>query len=271
MEILAAAAVSNALVLGSFIRDRGVKKQRYRFDSVGGNSSLDRAGTCTRPRTLTAQTWGSDASLAGELGMRMRPDLEEQQTAPARPRPAPLALPLASHAKAITPSIVQANCGFSGRGGSEIDPRDTQDMNGNVRQPAISPCDVEVITPRRTSFFDVGGLLDDHETGPLRQRRPEQTIPEITPAPLPPDGFGETVDTPQMDTSAAAFPQPRQASGVMRNFSRPTSPVQHGAQVPQSLPSLVSDGGSQKEAQRKPAHTLGSASPSFRDVGGLLD
>ncbi|KAL8854695.1 MAG: hypothetical protein Q9221_000477 [Calogaya cf. arnoldii] len=91
LEIFAAAVVSNALALGSFVRDRGAKKQRYRYGCVGGHSSLDRAATGARPRALTAQAWGSDADLAGELGMRMAPEFEQQHIPPTRPRPAPLA------------------------------------------------------------------------------------------------------------------------------------------------------------------------------------
>ena len=45
LEILAATAVSNALVLGSFVRDKGTKKNKFKFGSVGGESNLDRPAT----------------------------------------------------------------------------------------------------------------------------------------------------------------------------------------------------------------------------------
>ncbi|KAL8683640.1 MAG: hypothetical protein Q9186_000413 [Xanthomendoza sp. 1 TL-2023] len=268
-EILAAAAVSNALVLGSFVRDRGVKKQRYRFSSVGGNSSLDRAVTGTRPRALTAQAWGSDADLAGELGMRIAPDLEQQ---PTRPRPAPLALPLASHANAITPSIARSDFTFSARGsagGSRLKSTDVQDSSGDDQMPPLSPREVEVITPRRTSFFDVGGLLD---TAPTRlPRAGPTTMSEITPVPLPPGEVRRRDNVSPMDPGRNTFPQPRQALGTVRNFSRPTSPTHQLSSIPQSFTSPKSHGGSQDYSPHKPGQTTGPLpSPSFSDVGGLL-
>ncbi|KAL8813934.1 MAG: hypothetical protein Q9223_006809 [Gallowayella weberi] len=271
-EILAAAAVSNALVLGSFVRDRGVKKQRYRFSSVGGNSSLDRAMTGTRPRALTARTWGSDADLAGELCMRMTPDLEQQQTAPARPRPAPLALPPASHANAITPSIVRADFTFSGRGSAAgISGLESTDVQGSINddeRPPLSPREVEVITPRRTSFFDVGGLLD---TYPTRLPRGRATTSKITPLPSPSDGIRRNSIVSPIDTGLSNFPQPRQALGTVRNFSRPLSPTQSMPSINPSLSSAKSHDGVQNYPPHNPGHTTGPNSPSFTDVGGLLD
>ncbi|KAL8775714.1 MAG: hypothetical protein Q9209_000210 [Squamulea sp. 1 TL-2023] len=196
LEILAAAAVSNALVLGSFVRDRGVKKQRYRYGSVGGGSSLDRATTGPRPRTLTAQNWGSDADLAGELGMRIAHDLEQPQILPARPRPAPLALPSISHTNGSPSSGVPLNFKLVSRGSAEshrTDSKKDRESNRNVQMPPLRTRENEVVTPRRTSFFDVGGLLDYSEIGSSKLSRPERTIPEITPVLLPHD-VGPGVD-----------------------------------------------------------------------------
>ncbi|KAL8953752.1 MAG: hypothetical protein Q9222_000434 [Ikaeria aurantiellina] len=289
LEILAAAAISNALVLGSFVRDRGVKKQRYRFGSVGGNSSLDRAGTGIRPKTLTFQTWGSDADLAGELGMRMAPELEKEQAGSMRPRPAPLALPAAAHVKSLTPSIAH----------DAWKPPDYEAPNGNGttlngavdpstynEKPPLSPSGTEVITPRRTSFFDVGGLLDHPRPSPSRPLSPEPTVPEITPAPLPAQAssryrdsqrrsnlFPNDTRNPQSPSSSSPPPQ---HSPPIRNFSRPTSPTFYDSQhTPQQLSHAVSApspaSGGQGHTSRK---SVQEAAPSFtalRDVGGLLD
>ncbi|KAL9641015.1 MAG: hypothetical protein Q9204_000418 [Flavoplaca sp. TL-2023a] len=183
LEILAAAAVSNALALGSFVRDRGVKKQRYRYGSVGGHSSLDRATTGERPRALTAQTWGSDADLAGELGMRMAPELE------ARPRPAPLALYSAPHLVGPSSSVTQRNDKLASS--NRKDKIDNPDSSREAEKPPLGPQTIKAISPRRTSFFDVGGLLDPQELSPNSLSPLEPTTPEITAAPLPPDrGYG---------------------------------------------------------------------------------
>ncbi|KAL8731281.1 MAG: hypothetical protein Q9166_003505 [cf. Caloplaca sp. 2 TL-2023] len=276
LEILAAAAVSNALVLGSFVRDRGVKKQRYRFNSVGGNSSLDRAGTGPRPRALTAQTWGSDADLAEELGMRMAPDLERQQIAPARPRPAPLALPPASHAKVLTPGIIQADYKSLGSGSARSGGSDTRNVPYPNGDADPSPSEIEVVTPRRTSFFDVGGLLDYGGAGPARLPRPEQTIPEITPAPLPSTGHRRSSNVFLTDHDGVALPQLRQTPTTVRNFSRPTSPTQRMARISQPFSFSPPRVGSQDQSTKVPETQIpeqnpGLTSSSFRDVGGLLD
>lgn len=73
LEILAAAAVSNALVLGSFLRDRGVKKAKYRGSSRSRSDSTAVAEPSIN-RTMTQQHWGNDSdedlfkSLRGRLG-----------------------------------------------------------------------------------------------------------------------------------------------------------------------------------------------------------
>ncbi|KAL8944861.1 MAG: hypothetical protein Q9216_000151 [Gyalolechia sp. 2 TL-2023] len=285
LEILAAAAVSNALVLGSFVRDRGVKKQRYRFDSVGGNSSLDRAGTGTRPRTLTIQTWGSDADLAGELGMRMAPALEEQQSRSSKPRPAPIALPPASYANTSTPNILHSNWNFpddsNGRN-EKVDPV----SEGRTELFSSSPGEIEIVTPRRTSFFDVGGLLGDDAISPAKRRGREPSVPEITPAPLPlnttqvvspttssaREGDRKGSDAFMSDIGGLLSVQNRK-SAVVRNFSRPTSPEYTS---PQSVPTIprasYPQGQNHGPSSRHPTQTQKSSSSStLRDVGGLLD
>ncbi|KAL8711341.1 MAG: hypothetical protein Q9220_004238 [cf. Caloplaca sp. 1 TL-2023] len=285
LEILAAAAISNALVLGSFVRDRGVKKQRYRFGSVGGNSSLDRAGTGVRPRTLTFQTWGSDADLAGDLGMRMAPELEKEQSGPTRPRPAPLALPPASHAKSLTPSIAQngwKSPNYEAPNGDGSTLKRTLDPSNYNEKPALSPGGTETITPRRTSFFDVGGLLDHPGLSSSRPLSPEPAVPEITPAPLPaqPSAYRNTGRGSGFSPSDTRNPQPSplspQHSPPIRNFSRPTSPtLNHPQHTPRQLsqvfsaPSPASSG--QAHHLRKSVPEAIPPSTGLRDVGGLLD
>ncbi|KAG6024590.1 hypothetical protein E4U19_003643 [Claviceps sp. Clav32 group G5] len=88
VELLFATAAANALVLGSFVRDRGVKKQKFRRGS--GADSLDR---CSNPRRPTLRRhWGSDEELVRGVGLgvdvhlrerqRRTPDLEDLMPAP---------------------------------------------------------------------------------------------------------------------------------------------------------------------------------------------
>ncbi|EGC43608.1 conserved hypothetical protein [Histoplasma capsulatum var. duboisii H88] len=70
LEIVVATAISNAIVIGSFMRDRGVKKQKYKIGSVSEASDQK----FSRRATITNHEWGSDADLATDIGPRL--DLE---------------------------------------------------------------------------------------------------------------------------------------------------------------------------------------------------
>ena len=163
LEILAAAAVSNALVLGSFVRDRGAKKQRFRFGSTGGHSSLDRSTNAPR-RVITARTWGSDADLVDDLGMRLDPELTEK--ASHVPRPAPVAMPSTTHTEAVD---VAWNFHFPNLASVENDEMDIKSPMP-VRDRLASPTEPPT-TPRRMSFFDVGGLLGEQESPQSHHQR----------------------------------------------------------------------------------------------------
>ncbi len=190
-EILAAAAVSNALVLGSFVRDRGVKKQRYRLGSTGGASSLNRT-TETHRHIVSNRTWGSDTDLAEDLGMRLGPDFEDQQ--PRVPRPAPMALPLSSQARNLTPKVVLQDWKFPTRGSAETDETDLKAPGRDIEKEAVCPGEVSapVLTPRRMSFFDVGGLLAHDHAAPSPRYR---NLSVYGPTALPP--HAESVEPPR--------------------------------------------------------------------------
>ena len=145
LEILAAAAVSNALVLGSFVRDRGTKKQRWRHESTGAISSQEHRMPTPR-RVITHRDWGSDADLVNDLGISCAPELSEK--GPAVPRPAPVALPSGTHANRVTPMPKQ---GAPSRDGPSLEARKEE-------AAGTSPN-----SPRGASFFDVGGLLGADE------------------------------------------------------------------------------------------------------------
>ncbi|PHH70180.1 hypothetical protein CDD82_7294 [Ophiocordyceps australis] len=74
IELLFATAAANALVLGSFVRDRGIKKQKFRPPSM--DDSLDRTSNPRRP-TLQRQ-WGSDEDLVRDVGLNVDSDLHSQ-------------------------------------------------------------------------------------------------------------------------------------------------------------------------------------------------
>ncbi|KAF2800692.1 hypothetical protein K505DRAFT_355533 [Melanomma pulvis-pyrius CBS 109.77] len=160
-EILAATFVSNAIVLGSFLRDRGVKKAKYRGGST--SDSMDRRSS-TRRHTL--QQWGSDEDLARSLGYRTKPELAEQQSsAPRRAPVADLDL-LASHGPAVP--FPDANWQFPKRESRMSQSSGESELKSRINEdPLPSPRG-----GRRVSFYDVGGLL---ESGPHSNVAPSPT------------------------------------------------------------------------------------------------
>ena len=188
IEILAAAAVSNALVLGSFMRDRGAKKQRYRHHgaSLSAHSSQD-----TRPavrRNITARNWGSDADLAEELGISCGADLQEKESGGSRP--APLALPLEKDAKNLTP--LPRHLSLSG---------DSPDITDEKEGGSSSKAHTNIVmpnSPSKAAFFDLGGLLSDDD---LMERSRQQSI-----AGSSVQNFSRPISPPQAGSSRPSRP-----------------------------------------------------------------
>lgn len=159
-EILASAAVSNALILGSFVRDRGVKRNRYRRGST--LDSIEQTSTNRRP-TLSTTRYDSDEELFRGIGSRIPADLIDVE--PPVPRPAPVALPASSpfhipngpaqppplhHRRVLSPAHLNlATDAHSPHDSADSLPKKT---------PAPSPVSS---TKRQVSFFDVGGLLEE--------------------------------------------------------------------------------------------------------------
>ncbi|KAK6591683.1 hypothetical protein H4I96_12239 [Botrytis cinerea] len=148
IEILFATAVANALILGSFVRDRGVKKHKFKFGSL--TDTLDRT---TSRRGTAARQWGSDEDLVRDLGLGVNPELRGEVHSP--PRPAPMAvagnMPVRSHR-------------FGSNNSNDWRfPSDTSDEIDFVKSAPsrhVSEDLTSMMSPRRVSFFDVGGLLD---------------------------------------------------------------------------------------------------------------
>ncbi|KAI1409398.1 hypothetical protein F5Y13DRAFT_93208 [Hypoxylon sp. FL1857] len=149
VELLFATAAANTLVLGSFVRDRGVKKSKYRHNSIAGES-IDR-GSERRP-TLH-RDWGSDEDLVRDLGLGVDRELrdaankETQSDKPAK-----------SDATIDSWDFPRRNPSTATRSDDSLLGRD---------QITASRSN-STITPRRVSFFDVGGLLDGEPSRSLR-------------------------------------------------------------------------------------------------------
>lgn len=149
VELLIATGVANALVLGSFVRDRGVKKRKFRYDSVAGESyhGTDSANRSRRP-AIAGRAWGSDVDLVRDVGFGVQNELRGLEVDPEAGRPTP-AGPVAPHKTFNLQDWNFPERSAEARRGSQmLAPDQLSDA------PSSSG-------PRRVSFFDVGGLLDD--------------------------------------------------------------------------------------------------------------
>lgn len=180
-EILAETGVADAIVIGSFIRDRGVKKVKYKRGSNSG-STLDRTSTQPRDRrtTVTQHHWGSDEDLVRGLGMSLHPTLQHRNTQMGTPMAAPVALASSSASGAMTNGndnhderlpTDDAKWGFP-NATRAIDRSDKDSVSSVSTNPKsvstkvdtsteqVSPGEVPAPASRKPSFFDVGGLLE---------------------------------------------------------------------------------------------------------------
>lgn len=175
IELLVATGVANALVLGSFVRDRGVKKRRFKYGSSAGESNHGTdSGNRSRRPTAVGRVWGSDDDLFRDVGFGVHDELRggigdvESLAVPAKPMPAGPVEPLNN----------MRNWDFHERGEAKAKksslPREqTSDTPGSSG-------------PKKVAFFDVGGLLDDGNTGSPSTSRRQSTLSKRGPPSPPP-------------------------------------------------------------------------------------
>ncbi|EWC44880.1 hypothetical protein DRE_00939 [Drechslerella stenobrocha 248] len=89
LEILAATFASNALVLSSFLRDKGPKRAKFKtYSTDAGDSRVGRSVATVRNRSEAgAAYWGSDEDLVRDTGFALEGDAnpnETQDRAPSR-------------------------------------------------------------------------------------------------------------------------------------------------------------------------------------------
>lgn len=186
LEILAATAVSNALVIGSFVRDRGVKKLKYKRDQGSASVSESMDKSFVRRNTVMQNQWGSDSDLATGLCIRLDPDMCIFPTTTADgtplPRPAPpVALSPHMPLSVARTGSIDPSWSFTTSRRSDDDhasATDSLDIKISPREylrTNTSPRESTAVAPRRVSFSDVGGLLtralpDDPHTRPSVSR-----------------------------------------------------------------------------------------------------
>lgn len=177
VELLFATTAANALVLGSFVRDRGVKKRRYKYGSIAAGSMERSSGSNSRRPTLNKH-WGSLEDLARDTGFGVQPELRESDSE-AHGR-------LFTPAPTLTSSNDMNNWHFPSQKRASAARSDDSLLS---RDQMLNSRSNSNATPRKVSFFDVGGLLDDQplsrqdsyissEGGPVSPHSvPSQSVP----------------------------------------------------------------------------------------------
>lgn len=270
LEILAATAVSNVVVISSFVRDRGVKKLKYKRDQ-GSTSPSDSMDTCVmRRNTVMQHQWGSDCDIAADLGIRLDPKLcnpafpnARMNMLPSVHMPAPPIPVAVAHTGTVNPSWTfdrsrtseDDHASTTNSLDIKVNPREYIQTNQSPRQnPSTSP---PSLSSRQASFFDVGGLLNQaHSTS------------TIHPNPV--------LSSPASGDLEAQRPRGGRAFLQTLGVLTPRSPV--SAPVESHLPSTTAANdvaGAQSVSQTLPPYQAFPDSSldvnvELQDVGGLL-
>lgn len=256
LELLCATAASNALVLGSFVRDRGVKKKKFKYDSVAAGS-MERS-SASESRRPTLRHWGSDEDLVRDVGYGVQPDLREPPLSPTDNRlyvPARVAQLHDDMNAWNFPGQKRASAARSD------DPLLTVDRLSPTRNNSAA-------SPRRVSFFDAGNLLPEDEGSKTRREShlsshdpksprslPSPTIPAST------GGFRRGSTTLLQDIGGFLGPlNPRSAR------PKPRSDIEA-----QTAPPNHKDTPNSNSPPAYPEKTSWKHEPVLSDVGGLLD
>ncbi|KAF2830438.1 hypothetical protein CC86DRAFT_378735 [Ophiobolus disseminans] len=275
-EIFAAAIVSNAIILGSFLRDRGVKKAKFKAGST--TDSMERRGSARR---YTNQPCSSDEDLARSLGYRTKPELTEKPS--TLPRPAPVAnLDLLSSKRHDGPfannnwQFPQQELGIFQSNSDKLSAADVQD-------PLPSPR-----AGRRVSWVDAGGLLENaaiapsptdsviaHDFAPQPRRNSRATntvLPNGRSYPPParrPSRLSQQSEDYESSTRAG---HQLQDLGGLLSEEHEKEGKDHSPNTPPSRPSTAAI--RQQRRQSMSTHRVSSQSsrdvPSLQDPGDLL-
>lgn len=209
IELLFATSTTNALVLGSFIRDRGVKKRK--FKQAAFPDTMDRAGGHGPPRVsgnlngpmLLHRHWGSDEDLVRGLGIGLDPSLrndlyrddsDEEINNNRKYTPAPPVAPDMSHWR--FPDSHRHSGGSGSSTQKHASYAEGSDASLLARESSTTPSPLasrsnSTASPRKVSFFDVGGLLDDTNifirgaTGDRHRESYHSSIDPLSPPPFP--------------------------------------------------------------------------------------
>lgn len=286
-DIIAACTVSNIIIIGSFIRDRGLKKNKYRPSSTV--DSFDRRSSAPRQHSDE-----SDEDLARSMGYRTNPDLIDRPP-PARKSARPVSIAdlerLNSHGQSAPPFSNSVWAFPNGQSRvSEYSEFDARAKDPAPEDPFPSPRN-----SRKVSFFDAGGLIENGQSGST-EASPTDTVVTQDFAPQPRRTSRSSVS--HMSNGRSLLPSTRRSS----RFSQHSEDIEMTRIPPAAhiaeYRSFLEDGSSSEggpsvhndhlsSAARRSSMRVGGSynapflqdagysnrrmsTPSLRDVGGLL-
>ncbi|KAI0184275.1 hypothetical protein EV127DRAFT_240067 [Xylaria flabelliformis] len=246
VELLFATTAANALVLGSFVRDRGTKKPKYRAESVTGDS-LER--TISRRPTIHRH-WGSDEDLVRDLGLGV-----DRRYRNGDDR-------ISSSLGFGPPAVASmTNWQFDQEPAMSAARRDDASLQHDPL--ATSSQSNSTNTPRRVSFLDGGGGLSDVEMSDTTLRSTRDSF-NSSQDPLSPY---RGTPSPTMTASGSGLRRGSQTllqdlGGLLRFQSRRATSPSIGTEL-QPIP----------QHPHEPAYEIDEyrGGPVLVDVGGLLN
>lgn len=243
VELLFATASANALVLGSFVRDRGVKKQKFRRNS--GTDSFDRSSNPRRP-TLHRQ-WGSDEDLVRDVGLGVDPGLRND-----------LESPDVEHFTPARKVAQNLNSDVNWQGSKRRSHTEQSDDSLLPHDP-LTKVDSN---KKGMSFLDVGGLLDESVAGSSGSyRRGSYTSSTLDP------NSPSTAPPPSVPASNSGIR--RGSTALLQDLGGLLGPLNTRAARTKSK------GGTElqpiPQSREMQSHmSFGKPSPELMDPGGLL-
>ncbi|KAK1531302.1 hypothetical protein CPAR01_10951, partial [Colletotrichum paranaense] len=254
VELLFATTAANALVLGSFVRDRGLKKQKFKYGSVA-EDSIDRRGSDSRRPTLHRH-WGSDEDLVRDVGLGVDPDLRERDeerdefdNEQQRYTPAPMAKPFGEELRQW--QFPQRQRSNAERSDASLLPHDLSSSRSN-----------STTTPRRVSFFDVGGLLSEEQVGVGQTFRRDSIVSSVDPMASGVHG----VPSPTLPAGSNGLR--RGSTALLQDLGGllgPTKPSRQRSRTGTELQPIP-----QSQHDDHPSYNPRPGEPTLIDPGGLL-
>ncbi|ROT40668.1 hypothetical protein SODALDRAFT_376440 [Sodiomyces alkalinus F11] len=251
VELLFATTAANSLVLGSFVRDRGVKKGKFRYGSVAANS-IDRTLTSRRP--IAQRHWGSDVDLVRDIGVGLHPELRHTLEAEHDDGQFPKFMP-APLAKRFGDDLKHWHSPRFSKGHGESSERSDDSLL--QRERSLASRSNSTATPHRVSFFDVGGLLEEQDQSSSSKYRHDSNVSNVDPlSPAKPaSSSGQRRGSTAVLQDINGMLSPTSSSTARQDRKNPTEmqPLPHGHHT------------------NRPVYDQMSAdAPELIDAGGLL-